>query len=85
MEPAYSHQEQTQQHQMLEHANYSLLVHKQTKIKLHAIQRVHHATSPQHPQMELHHVLLIIAPQKQVDLHAKLCQTLIYPNIRYVY
>ena len=85
MEPAYSHQEQTQQHQMLEHANYSQLVPKQIRIRLHAIQRVRHATSPQHQQMELHHALLKIAPQKQVDQHAKLFQTLIYPNIRFAY
>ena len=84
MEPVHSRQEQTQQLQMLEHANYSHHAIKQIRIKLHAIQRVHHAISPQHQLMEHLHAHLTIAQPKQADQHVLQCQTLIYPNIKFV-
>ena len=84
MEPVPSHQEQTQQHQMSEHANYSQPVIKQIRIKLHAIQRVHHAISPQPQLMEHPRAILTIAQPKQADQHVLQCQTLIYPNIKFV-
>ena len=84
MEPVHSHQEQTQQHQMLEHANYSPHVIKQIRIKQLAVQRVHHAISPQHQLMEHHRAILTIAQLKQTDQHVLQYQTLIYPNIKFV-
>mgnify|MGYP001811132065 CR=1 FL=1 len=85
METAHSHQEQIQQHQMLELANYLQPVLKQIRIKQLAIPRAPHACSPQPQLMEHLHALLTIAQLEQVDLHAKQSPTLIYPNIRYVY
>ena len=84
MEPVHSHQEQTPQHQMSEHANYSHHAIKQIRIKLHAIQRVLHAISPQHQLMEHPRAILTIAQLKQTDQHVLQYQTLIYPNIKFV-
>ena len=84
MEPVPSHQEQTQQHQMSEHANYSQPVIKLIKIKQLVVQRVHHVISPQPQLMEHPHALLTIAQLKQADQHVLQCQTLIYPNIKFV-
>ena len=55
MEPAHSHQEQIQQHQMLEHAPYSHNAQMPILTRQHVTPDQMLASSTQQPQMEQQH------------------------------
>ena len=85
MELVHSHQEQTQLHQMLEHAPCSHNAQMQIQIKQHVIPEPMLATSTQQPQMEqqLHHAHHTLVQPERWDHHANQFHHGIYLHIKF--